>query len=48
MEKEKNMLHGIGLAKEFYTEAIDTTCFLVNQSPASFLVDKTPPRGMHR
>eukprot|EP00253_Pinus_taeda_P029410 PITA_29410 len=36
------MLNGVGLGQEFWVEAVDTTCYLVNKSPSSTLEDKTP------
>ena len=42
MEKEKCMLNGVGLGKEFGAKAMGTTCYLVNRSPSSVLDDKTP------
>jgi hypothetical protein len=42
MEKARSMLSGVGLAQEFWAEAMGTTCYLVNRSPSSVLNDKTP------
>jgi hypothetical protein len=42
MEKTRCMLSGVGLGKEFWAEAVGTTCYLVNKSPSSTLDDKTP------
>ena len=36
------MLSGAGLGQEFWAEALDTACYLVNGSPSSALEDKTP------
>ncbi len=36
------MLSGVGLGQEFWAEAVDTTCYLVNKPPSSTLEDKTP------
>jgi hypothetical protein len=36
------MLSGVGLGKEFWAEAVVTTCYLVNRSPSSMLDNKTP------
>ena len=36
------MLSGAGLGQEFQSEAVGTTCYLVNRSPSSALDDKTP------
>jgi hypothetical protein len=42
MEKERCMLSGVGLGKEFWAETMGTTCYLVNGSPSSALDEKTP------
>ena len=42
MEKARSMLCGVGLGQEFWVEAVDTTCYLINRSPSSALEDKTP------
>ena len=42
MEKERSMLIGTGLGQEFWAEAVETACYLVNRSPSSALEDKTP------
>eukprot|EP00253_Pinus_taeda_P025583 PITA_25583 len=42
MERAKSMLSGAKLGQEFWTEAVDTACYLVNKSPSSVLEDKTP------
>eukprot|EP00253_Pinus_taeda_P036335 PITA_36335 len=36
------MLSGAGLGQEFWVEAVDIACYLVNRSPSSVLEDKTP------
>ena len=36
------MLSGAGLGQEFWAEAVDTACHLINRSPSSALEDKTP------
>ena len=36
------MLSGVGIAHEFWSEAFDTTCYLVNSSLLMDLVKKTP------
>eukprot|EP00253_Pinus_taeda_P034260 PITA_34260 len=36
------MLSGAGLGQEFWAEAVETTCYLVNRSPSSALEDKIP------
>eukprot|EP00253_Pinus_taeda_P002397 PITA_02397 len=42
MERARSMLSGAGLGREFWVEAAETTCYLVNRSPSSALEDKTP------
>ena len=42
MEKARSMLSGTRLGQEFWAEAVETTCYLVNKSPSSRLEDKTP------
>eukprot|EP00253_Pinus_taeda_P034681 PITA_34681 len=42
MERARIMVSGVGLGQEFWVEAVETTCFLVNGSPSSTLEDKTP------
>ena len=42
MEKERSMLSGTELGQEFWAEAVETTCYLVNRLPSSALEDKTP------
>jgi hypothetical protein len=42
LEKPRNMLSGVGLTQEFWTEVVDTKKYLVNMSPSSTLVDTTP------
>eukprot|EP00253_Pinus_taeda_P005277 PITA_05277 len=42
MERTRIMLSGAGLGQEFWAEAVDTACYLVNRSPSSALDDKTP------
>ena len=42
MERARSILSGVGLGQEFWVEAVDTTCYLVNMSPSSALEDKTP------
>eukprot|EP00253_Pinus_taeda_P030707 PITA_30707 len=39
------MLSGARLGQEFWAEAVDTTCYVVNRSPSSALEDKTPQEG---
>jgi hypothetical protein len=33
MEKARSMLSGVGLGHEFWVEAVDIACYLVNRSP---------------
>eukprot|EP00253_Pinus_taeda_P031268 PITA_31268 len=42
MERARSMLSGARLGQEFWAEAVDTACYLVNKSPSSALEDKTP------
>eukprot|EP00253_Pinus_taeda_P034965 PITA_34965 len=42
MERARSMLNGTGLGQEFWVEAVDTACYLVNRSPSSALEDRTP------
>ena len=42
MERARSMLSGVGLGQEFWAEAVDNACYLVNRSPSSMLEDKTP------
>eukprot|EP00253_Pinus_taeda_P015414 PITA_15414 len=42
MESARSMLSGARLGQEFWVEAVETTCYLVNRSPSSSLEDKTP------
>eukprot|EP00253_Pinus_taeda_P020140 PITA_20140 len=42
MEKARSMLSGVRLGHEFWAEAVETTCYLVNRSPSSTLENKTP------
>lgn len=40
MEKARSMLSGIGLEQKIWAEIVATTCYLINKSPTSALVDK--------
>ena len=41
MEKAKSMDNGVGIKQKFWEEVLDVAC-MINQSPTSTLVDKTP------
>ena len=36
------MISSARIGQEFWAKAVETTCYLVNQSPTSKLIDKTP------
>ena len=36
------MLSSVGIGQEFWAEAMETACYLVNRSLTSALIDKTP------
>jgi transposase InsO family protein len=40
MEKARSMLSGVRLGQEFWAEAVDTACYLVNRSPSSTLMTR--------
>jgi len=42
MERARSMFSGVGLGQEFWAEAMDTACYLVNRSSSSALEDKAP------
>ena len=42
MGKTRSMLSSVGIGQEFWVEVVETTCDLVNRSPTSALLDKTP------
>lgn len=42
MEKAMSMFNGVGLGQEFWVEAMNTKCYMVNISPSSTFDDKTP------
>eukprot|EP00253_Pinus_taeda_P007154 PITA_07154 len=44
MERARSMPSGAGLGQEFWAEAVDTACYLVNRSPSLALEDKTPQK----
>ena len=42
MERARSMLSGAGLEQKFWAEALAIACYLINRSPTSALVEKTP------
>jgi len=42
MEKARSMLSGVGLGQEFWAEAVEIACYLLNISPSSTLENKIP------
>jgi hypothetical protein len=42
MEKARSMLSSVGLEQRFWAEVVATTCYSINRSLPSNLVDKTP------
>ena len=42
MEKVRSMLNDAGLSQDYWVEVVDTTCYVVNKSSMSTLVNKTP------
>jgi hypothetical protein len=40
--KGKKYDNGVGIEQKFLEEVVDIACYLINQSPTSTLVDKTP------
>jgi hypothetical protein len=42
MDKERNMLSGVGLTQEFWEEVVNTERYMVKMSPSSMLVDMNP------
>eukprot|EP00253_Pinus_taeda_P008404 PITA_08404 len=42
MERERSKLSGVGLGQEFWVEAVETACYLVNRLPSSTYEDKAP------
>eukprot|EP00253_Pinus_taeda_P016081 PITA_16081 len=42
IEMARSMLSGARLGQEFWVEAVETSCYLVNRSPSTTLEDKTP------
>jgi hypothetical protein len=42
MERARSMLSGANLEKKLWEEVVATACYLINRSPTSTLVDKTP------
>ena len=41
MEKERSILRNVGIGQDLWEEEVKETCYLVNQSPTSSLIDKT-------
>ena len=42
MERARRTLGSVGLEQKFWAEVVATTCYLLNHSPMTILVDKTP------
>jgi len=42
MAKARSMLSGDALGQEFWVEAMEISCYVINRSPSSVLEDKTP------
>ena len=42
IEKARSMLSDAGLSHDYWAEVVNTTCYVVNRSSTSTLVDKTP------
>ena len=42
MEKARSMLSDAYLSQDYWVEAVNTTCYVVNRSSMTALVDKTP------
>ena len=42
MEKARSPLSGAGLEQSFWAEVVATACYLINRSPTSNLINKTP------
>ena len=42
MEKVRSMLSDVGLSQDYWEEEVDTSCYVVNRSSTSTLVNKTP------
>jgi hypothetical protein len=42
LERARSMLSNAGLGKEFWAEAVNTACLLVNRSPTTSIECKTP------
>jgi hypothetical protein len=42
MEMVRSVLDGVGIKHKLWPKIVSTTCYLINQSPTSTLVDKTP------
>ena len=44
LERARSMLSHAGLGKEFWAEAINMACYLINRSPSSAIEWKTPEK----
>lgn len=42
MVRATSMSSGVGLEQKFWAEVVATACYLINRSPTSALVEKTP------
>ena len=42
IEKARSMLSGAGMEQKNWEEVVATACYLINRSPTSSLIDKTP------
>ena len=42
LEKTRAMLKIADLAKSFWPEAVNTTCYVINRSPSNAINSKTP------
>lgn len=45
MEKARSIPSGTNLEQIFWVEVVSTTCYLINRSPTSALVDKIPMKA---
>jgi hypothetical protein len=42
LERTRAMLKAAGLGKSFWVEAVNTACYVINQSPSTAIELKTP------